>query len=104
MNNRQARFPGNPCGPVLLFPLLAATSLALGSFGPAMAAEPLEIGTARQVFIDGRFLAETQNVALEVHTPRKTGDWTIKPEYPWERGGVGPYSNVLWDGETYRMW
>ena len=70
----------------------------------ATAAEARDIGSARQVFIDGRFLAETQNVSLEVHPPRKTGEWTIKPEYPWERGGVGPYSNVLHDGTNYHMW
>src|SRR5574338_279960 len=42
--------------------------------------------------------------ALAEHPPRKTGEWNIKPEYPWERGGVGPYSNVLFDGQKYRMW
>jgi hypothetical protein len=82
----------------------AVAALALGLNLTATAAEPLEIGSARQVFIDGRFMAETQNVTLEVHVPRKTGEWTIKPEHPWERGGVGPYSNVLHDGHTYHMW
>ena len=53
---------------------------------------------------DGRFVAESRNVTLEVHPPRKTGEWTIKPEHPWERGGVGPYSNVLYDGQTYHFW
>ena len=52
----------------------AVAALALGLDLAATAAEPLEIGGARQVFIDGRFLAETQNVTLEVHVPRKTGD------------------------------
>jgi len=83
---------------------LAGAVLALQPDLVAAAAEPLDIGSARQVFIDGRFLAETQNVTLEVHPPRKTGEWTIKPEHPWERGGVGPYSNVLHDGRTYHMW
>ena len=78
--------------------------LALCPGPAATAAEPLDIGGARQVFIDGRFLAQTQNVTLEVHPPRKTGEWTIKPEHPWERGGLGPYSNVLHDGQTYHFW
>ena len=78
--------------------------LALGPGAAAAAVEPLDIGGARQVFIDGRFLAETTNVTLEVHPPRKTGDWTIKPEHSWERGGLGPYSNVLHDGQTYHFW
>lgn len=70
----------------------------------AAVAEPMEIGGRRQVFIDGRFMADATNVALEVHSPRKTGEWTIKPERPWEQGGVGPYSNVLFDGQTYHFW
>ncbi|MCX6890877.1 MAG: hypothetical protein NTX51_05060, partial [Verrucomicrobia bacterium] len=70
----------------------------------AAVAEPMEIGGRRQVFIDGRFMADATNVALEVHPPRKTGEWTIKPERPWEQGGVGPYSNVLFDGQTYHFW
>lgn len=56
--------------------------LALGHGRAVAAAEPLEIGSARQVFIDGRFMAEATNVSLEVHPPRKTGEWTIKPEHP----------------------
>ena len=87
-------------------PCLGATvaALALGLGSAATAAEPLDIGGARQVFIDGRFMTAARNVGLEVHAPRKTGEWTIKPEHPWERGGVGPYSNVLHDGQTYHMW
>ncbi len=73
--------------------------------GALMAAtEPLDIGGARQVFIDRRFIADAKNVSLEVHAPRKTGEWTLKPENPWERGGIGPYSNVLFDGQIYHMW
>ncbi len=70
----------------------------------AAAAEPIDIGSRRQVFMDERFMTEAQGVALEVHAPRKTGDRTIQPEHPWERGGIGPYSNVLHDGAAYHMW
>jgi len=64
----------------------------------------LDIGDRRQVFIDRRFLAESQGVVLKVHQPLKTGEFTIKPEHPWEQGGIGPYSSVLKVGETYHMW
>ena len=84
--------------------VLAGAALALGLELATAAAEPLDIGNARQVFIDGRFMAESRNVTLEVHSPRKTGEWNIKPEHPWERGGVGPYSNLLYDGQTYHFW
>lgn len=83
---------------------VVVASLALGSEPTATAAGPLDIGSARQVFIDGRFMAEATNVTLEVHPPRKTGEWTIKPEHAWEQGGVGPYSNALFDGQTYHFW
>ncbi|HRT08055.1 MAG TPA: hypothetical protein P5233_06660 [Candidatus Paceibacterota bacterium] len=82
----------------------AAGFLALAAWMQAAAVEPLDIGDRRQVFLDDRFLAQARNVTLEVHSPRKTGDWTLKPEHPWERGGIGPYSNVLHDGATYHFW
>ncbi len=92
--------------------LLLGVLLVPGLAGPVAARAddrsppdgPLDVGDARQVFIDGRFLAESQNVELFVHQPRKTGEMTIKPEQPWEQGGIGPYSSVVHDGETYHMW
>ncbi|MHC4675073.1 MAG: hypothetical protein ACYTBZ_21520 [Planctomycetota bacterium] len=73
---------------------------AFASSGTAV----LDIADRRQVFIDGRFLAEAYNVALHVHQPAKTGEMNIKPEHLWEVGGVGPYSNVVKEGNTYHMW
>ncbi len=70
----------------------------------AAGAEPIDVGGQRQVFIDDRFMAEAKGVHLRVHQPRKTGEWTIKPEHPWEQGGIGPYSNLLHDGTTYHAW
>lgn len=65
---------------------------------------PIQIGDRRQVFIDRTFLAEANNAEIIVHPPRKSGEMAIKPEMPWERGGIGPYSSVLFDGKTYHMW
>lgn len=67
-------------------------------------AAPLDIGDRRQVFLDRTFLAESENVEIVVHPPRKSGELNIKPERPWEQGGIGPYSSVLFDGRTYHMW
>ena len=64
----------------------------------------IEVGDRRQVFIDRLFLAEARGVELEVHQPRKTGEPTIQPDRPWEKGGLGPYSCVLMDGNKYHMW
>jgi hypothetical protein len=70
----------------------------------APAAEALKIENRRQVFVDGRFLADARNVSLHLHTPRKTGEFTIEPDHPWEKGGIGPYSSVLRAGDSYHMW
>jgi hypothetical protein len=64
----------------------------------------IEIGSRRQVFIDRLFLEQTRGVELKVHQPRKTGEPTIQADRPWERGGLGPYSCVLKDGDKYHMW
>ena len=53
------------------------TILSLTGFlitGVIVAADPLQLATARQVFIDGRFLAASQNVELVVNRPQVTGD------------------------------
>ncbi len=76
-----------------------AESASVNSYG-----KPLEIGSNRQVFIDGRFLSRTHNVELHTHTPVKTGERTVDHDQPWEVGGIGPYSNVIKEGDTYRMW
>jgi hypothetical protein len=104
MNKTGIRFPEFNLPRTIQYLGAALATLALGRCPTTAAAEPLDIGGARQVFIDGRFMAETQNVTLEVHPPRKTGEWTIKPEHPWERGGLGPYSNALYDGQNYHFW
>lgn len=62
------------------------------------------MGDRRQLFIDGTFLASSNNVELVTHQPRKTGERNIDTDRPWERGGLGPYSCVLKDGDTYLMW
>lgn len=72
--------------------------------GVAQPKPPLDIGSRRQVFINGRFLDKVRNVELIVHQPTKTGELSVKPEYPWEQGGIGPYSSVLKEGDTYHMW
>jgi len=85
--------------PAFLLTVCVAAGLATCSL-----AAPLDIGDRRQVFVDQTFLAEAKNVTLVVHPPRKSGEQTIAPDRPWERGGIGPYSSVLHDGTTYRMW
>jgi hypothetical protein len=91
----------------LLHPLLSVFwffSATLTSPASTQNDAPLDIGGRRQVFIDGLFLASSHNVKLVAHPPRKTGEHNLVADQPWERGGLGPYSCVLKDGEVYRMW
>ncbi len=67
-------------------------------------ADPIQVGDQRQLFLDQTFLTGAKNVEIVVHPPRKSGEMNIKPERPWEKGGIGPYSSVLFDGKTYHMW
>jgi hypothetical protein len=78
---------------------LITALLAMSSF-----AGPVEIGDRRQVLLDRTFLAEAKGVEIVVHRPRKSEELTVKPEGPWELGGIGPYSSVLFEGNTYHMW
>lgn len=82
----------------------AASQLAQAEARPGGGEDILSIGDQRQVFIDGRFLAESRGVELHVHPPRKTGEHTIATEHEWEQGGIGPYSSVMKVGDDYYMW
>lgn len=84
-------------------PGLLSALLVLVSRVPASAADALDIGSQRQVFIDGRFLARSRDVKLLVHQPVKTYDRTMEESEPWEEG-MGVYSSVLYAEDRYHMW
>lgn len=89
----------------LLIAALAACSLAgAGCQSAGRNTEVLDIGNRRQVFLDGRFFARAENVALVVCPPRKTFERTLVPDQPWEKGGLDVYSCVLWVGDIYHLW
>lgn len=90
-------------GQLMLF-LLSSAVFAAQSGRAAKQDALLDIGDRRQVFIDGSFFATSNNVKLVAHQPRKTGEHNITADRPWERGGLGPYSCVLKEGDVYKMW
>ena len=60
-------------------------------------------GDQRQVFIDGRFIEESNGVDLVVHPPQKTGQIVLTCEYPWEER-LGQYHSALYDaGKPIRL-
>ena len=88
-----------------LRPVLAFWALTPMAF---LAAEPpraaLDLGNRRQLFVDTRFFASASGVELVVHAPRKTGERTLVPERPWERGGFGSYCCVVHREGIYHLW
>ncbi len=78
--------------------------------GSATAQEPLGVGSERQLFIDDLFFDTSENVRLEVHPARKTGEHNLERDKPWE--SVTPnWFSVMREpdgtsatGAGYRMW
>ena len=70
----------------------------------AVFAQPLQVGTAKQVFIDGRFIANSENVKLVVNKPRITGEKLIVPDKPWEDFYIGSYISVIQEDDRINMW
>ena len=66
--------------------------------------EPLKIGTAKQVFIDDRFINNPQGVKLVVNKPRLDHEKLIVPENPWEDQVVGGYTSVIQEGKRTHLW
>ena len=66
--------------------------------------EPVDVATAKQVFIDGRFLAHTRNVELVVNRPRLPREKLLVPDKPWEKYWIGGYTSVIQEGDRVRMW
>lgn len=71
------------------------------AMGPYLAAQPLDIGNRRQLFVDYKFVQAKRNVELHVHKPRKTGEISIPSDPLWELGG---YNSVLEKDGVYHMW
>jgi hypothetical protein len=63
----------------------------------------LDIGSRKQLMIDRLFIDREQGIALRVHRPRKTGEFAIRRDRPWESATLNWFS-VLQDGARCRMW
>ena len=63
---------------------------------------PMNVGADTQFFLDKLFVAEGENVALQVNPPRKAG-LVLGPEMPWEAYRVMP-TTVVEDEGLYKMW
>ena len=71
---------------------------------PRLRAEPVNVGTAKQVFLDGRFINGPQGVELVVNRPRLDREQLLVPEHPWENQLVGGYTSVIQEGNRIHLW
>jgi len=66
-------------------------------------AEPLRIGGRKQLFIDRRFIAESNHVNLVMNPAQKLGIVLDSTKEPWEKG-TGGYFRVIEDGGKLKMY
>lgn len=82
---------------------LAVVLLTIASGSFSTAAEPIDIGTRRELFIDSALIDELSGGArqqLHHPTPREVA---IVHDAPWEGSGSG-YHTVIRDGDLFRMY
>lgn len=80
------------CGALLLAPLSAAT----------VAAEAIEIGDWRQLFVDDYLIDQLDGAQLKLHPPQPR-EIVLRFDQPWE-GLYSGYETVLKDGDLYRFY
>ena len=71
--------------------------------GVAPAADPVDIGTRRELFVDHFLIDKLAGARLQLHHPRREGPAVRFVDKPWE-GHLSGYVTVLKDGPLYRMY
>lgn len=78
----------------------ALISLSLVQTVPA--AEPLKIGTRRELFVDDFLVGKLNGARRVLHKPVPR-EVVLKHDSPWEGSGTG-YHSIFKDGDSYRMY
>jgi len=68
-----------------------------------LAAEPIALGSARQLFIDRRFFAQSNGITLRMNPPIKRGPVLLR-DRPWEAKDIGFCVSVVEYEGRYMMW
>ncbi len=82
--------------------LLTAAWCAAGVDRRASAAEPIDIGNRRELFVDRLLIDSLDGARLELHHPQHVGV-ALRFDKPWEGAFCG-YVTVLRDGPKFRMY
>lgn len=67
-------------------------------------AEPVDVGSRKQLFIDNRFIDSSEGIHLVMGVPVKRQEPVMRADKPWEEGGLGGYFEVLRAGGKFHMW
>ena len=70
--------------------------------GTALGAEPLPLGSRRELFVDPYLIDRLEKADLRLQQPRPAGV-ALRFDKPWE-GQVSGYVTILQDGDLYRMY
>jgi len=62
--------------------IMAAAMLIYTAVGVLSAAEPIDVGSRKQLFIDNRFIDSSAGITLTMNPPHKTGERTIVADRP----------------------
>lgn len=81
--------------------LLAGLSLSV-HFAPLTAAEPIDIGSRRELFVDEFLIERLDQVRLEVQRPQPQ-EIAFACDRPWE-GNTSIYFRIISEGGKHRMW
>ena len=86
-------------GVMVILPLGIADPLGIAG----EPAQPLKVGSAKQLLFDERFMAESENVKIVMNQPKKLGP-VLKPDKRWEDFRFTSYFTVLQEGDLCRMY
>lgn len=70
---------------------------------PAKPAEPIEVGTAHQLFMDDFLIAQKSSIHRRLNQPMKERTPFLKADKPWEGGGL-VFGCIVQVGDTWRLY
>ena len=81
--------------------LLRALTVA-SAVSCCLAADVIDVGSRRELFVDGHLVDRQRDVALQLHSPVPR-EVVIEFDEPWE-GNISGYATVFHDGDRFRMY
>lgn len=78
-------------------------AIIVSAAAASQAAEPIDIGSRRELFVDCYLIETTSNTTLQLHAPAYAGI-AVARDMPWEGHLSFTYVTVLKDEDLYRMY